>query len=173
MSWYVVRTATRQEPRALKSLQEAGFGAYLPQVTRWERLGRLKERSLKRRPLFPGYLFAVIPDGLFFAAEDLDGVHAVLRYTSASGEQRPRSVPDALVATLLQAEAAGEFDNTEPEDPGRPRVGATMRVKSGGWWGHLAQIVGMDGPQRVKVLLALFGRMHEVTLDIAQLEVAC
>lgn len=171
MTWYLVRSATRQEHRAVASLKEAKFEAYYPKLTRWERIGRYQRRDIRQSALFPSYVFVQIPDGCFATVEAADGVSGVLRYMARDGVFRPRQIPHDLVSELQEAEAAGAFDRTmDHYDDGKPKPGDRMRVKSGGWWGHIATIKGMHGPHRVKVLLALFGRENEVTMDIAQLE---
>jgi len=171
MTWYIVRSATRREKRAEAALKEIGVYAYCPKITRWERIGRRQFRDKRQHALFPGYLFAQIPDGFFAAVEAADGVSGVLRAVGASGEYSPYTIRDNDVSALYQAEMAGEFDKTrEAEDDGRPKPGEQMRVKSGGWWGHIATITSLDGPNRVKVLLSLFGRQFETAMEDVQLE---
>ncbi len=171
MTWYILRTATRREKRAEAALKEIGVRAYCPKIIRWERIGRRAYRDIREHPLFPGYMFAVIPDGAFAAVEATDGVSGVLRAMGASGEYAPHPISDKAVSALQQAEMAGDFDRTrDVEDDGNPKPGDVLRVKSGGWWGHSATVVRMVGAHRVKVLLMLFGKQNEVELDVAKLE---
>ena len=171
MHWYVVRTATRQEKRAVSALGELGFEVYCPMLTRYDRIGRLQRREERKHPLFPGYLFARIGMGLFAAAEAADGVSSIVRYTTSQNERSPCRVPSRLVAELRDAEAAGAFDKTRsPEDEAGLKAGDLVRIKAGGWWGHNAVIVRLDGPGRVKVLHTLFGRTSEATYKLGQVE---
>jgi transcriptional antiterminator RfaH len=54
-SWFVVRTQSRAEEKAMQHLTNQGFMAYLPRYRRRVRHARRNEIVL--RPLFPGYLF--------------------------------------------------------------------------------------------------------------------
>src|ERR1700734_1448230 len=54
-SWFVVRTQSRTEEKAMQHLANQGFTAYLPRYRRRVRHARRNEVVL--RPLFPGYLF--------------------------------------------------------------------------------------------------------------------
>lgn len=167
MSWYILRAATRREKRAEESLREAGFSTFLPCVTRWERLGR-DRRAKVDRPLFDGYMFAVIPDGQFMQVEGCDGVHAVLRYTTTNGLRAPRSVPDEIISALMQAEAAGEFDRTRNEVV-RLAIGARVRVTEGPFSGLLGQVKAARGRERLSVFLdAIHRGVPPKPVDIAE-----
>jgi transcription antitermination factor NusG len=171
MNWYLIRAATRQELRAVNSLREAGFAAYCPMTTRWERVGLRQLREKRQIALFPGYLFVPIGDGQFAAVESADGVSSVLRYTTTNGERSPRSVPHGLVVALRIAEEAGSFDKTRnPEAPEGLKVGQRVKVLVGAWWGHIATIISLDAQGRVGVLHTIFGRDTPASYDLKQLE---
>lgn len=173
MTWYIVRSATRQENRAVGSLREAGFTTYLPEIIRWERRGHAKERAMMHRPLFPGYLFVRIPAGNFWAAEAADGVSGLLRYTTTSGERAPREAAVEIVTGLQQIIASGEHDDATPlqEQPVNP--GQRVRVTAGKYGGCLGQIKAARGHKRVQVLLdavARGGWPWKVEIPMADLE---
>lgn len=170
--WYIVRAATRQEAKAVRSLREAKFEAYCPMLTRWSRLGRRGDRWARvQSALFPGYLFVQIGDGQFATVEAADGVHAVLRYTTTSGDRSPRKAPDGLVETIQQADDEGKFDNTlTPQEEAGFAVGRQVKVTVGAWWGHVATIIKLDAKGRIAVLHTLFGRTSEANYDPKHLE---
>lgn len=150
MTWYVVRVATRRETRAAQSLREAGFEAYLPTVKAYNRLGRDKHRSLVHRPFLPGYLFAKIPAGAFRQVEDLDGVHAVVRFTTRCGERAPQPVSEALVAVVRAIVATGEFDAKPPPET---KLGVVVRFTAGPLAGLIGKVKAAKRSGRLMVLL--------------------
>jgi transcription antitermination factor NusG len=176
--WFALRCATRQEKRAVEALEEAfagveGFEAYLPVYVRWERLGHMKTRTKKHRPLLPGYLFAMIPNGDFCTAERADGVSSVLRYTNAAGELRPRGISSVLIHELRMIEASGEFDEAEPGSATSSlKIGQRVRVSGGQFTGLSGILMKLKGNKRASVLIEMFGRSSPAELPIAQLDAA-
>lgn len=168
MTWYIVRSASRREPAAETALTEAGFSVYFPRLARWE-WGRRSDKKIRvESALFPGYLFVEILNDRFDLVRKADGVHAFL----TRGGQ-PASIPAALVETFRRAEMAGDFDKTRRSaEAGAYRPGQSVAITKGHFTDWPAQVIAMDGPSRVKVLLTAFGRQHEKTLDVGILKAA-
>lgn len=164
-AWYLLRTATRQEKRACESLAELVIEHYMPAETVLRKLNRKVEPC--ERALFPGYLFAQIPDDAYHAATHAAGAHAVVSSYSSAGERRPRRIDPRLVAELRSAQDRGEFDR-RPAPPRAPEVGDTVHVTSGTWEGKIGALLEMRPKERVAVLL---GSMI-VEIAMAQFEVA-
>lgn len=150
--WYVIRTATRRESRALASLQELGLEAYCPMMIRWGRLGRQQCRERREQPLFPGYAFARIAKGQFASVEACDGVSSVLRSVAPSGELRPHAVAESVVTILKAAEADGAFDLTQEQDAPF-KVGDRVRITEGPFAGMVGEVRKLRPRERVRVLL--------------------
>lgn len=169
MSWYIVRSASGREARAEVSLIEAGFDVYLPRLARWEWGARSVQKRRIERPLFPGYLFVLVPPPeRFDLVRDADGVHAFLNRAG-----HPAPIPDGLIAAFRRAEAAGEFDKTRrAAETGAYRPGQAVAIIKGHFADWPAQVIAMDGPTRVRVLLTAFGRQHEKSLDVGVLKAA-
>lgn len=177
-AWYALRCATRQEKRAAESLTEAfkdvdGFEVYLPTYVRWERLGHMKTRTKKYRPLLPGYLFVQIPNGDFCAAEKCEGVSSVLRYVNAAGDWRPRGISSILIHELRMIELSGEFDEKEPgHATSELKAGQRVRVTGGQFTGLSGILVALKKDKRASVLIEMFGRSSPANLPVAQLDAA-
>ena len=167
--WYAIRTATCQETKAASSLRELGLSVYLPQETRWVRLGKRPDREKKQAPLFSGYLFALLdPDDIYFA-EMAEGVHCVV------GKGLTRQTVEPLkLGSLALAESMGLFDQTWSATPEKwaPRPGDNVRVVSGQYAGWFGQVMHAKGDNRVQLMTELFGRRQKVDLPIANLEAA-
>lgn len=167
MTWYVVRSATRQEKRAEAALKELGFAVYLPRLVRWQRLGKAKKRV--ESALFPGYLFVALePPERFRAVLSADGVHAFVGVGGA-----PAPIDGKWVDLFRQSEARGDYDKTRrPATEGLYRPGQEVKVGLGRFADWTGTVVQMTSGQRVEVLLHLFGRNHLKTLHVDNLHAA-
>lgn len=149
--WYILRAATRQEKRACESLTELKIEHYMPCEIVLRKINRREAHW--QRALFPGYLFAQIPDAMFHAVIEADGVHAPVRTYTASGERVPRTIPAGLVAALREAEERGDFDRTQvpPEKP--LETGDSVYVTSGPFADKVAVIIELRSNDRIALLL--------------------
>jgi transcription antitermination factor NusG len=163
--WYILQATAWQEPRAIASLTELEVQSYLPCETVKRKLCR--REVIVHRALFPGYLFARIPDHLFHAATHAEGVRAPVRFTSATGERVPRTVNAGMVEALRAAQAAGDFDQTK-EVPKPPLVqGDRVRITEGAFEGRLGNLLKFKSGDRMKVMLDGYGK---TTLDAVLVE---
>jgi hypothetical protein len=65
------------------------------------------------------------------------------------------------------AEEAGDYDATRTEDfGGEFKPDDAVKVAFGKWADWPGKVLKMTGPQRVKVLLSMFGKEHEKELDV-------
>lgn len=166
MTWYVIRSATRQEKRAAASLSELLIPVYLPLETRWVRHAR--QKTAQTYPLFPGYLFADIEPELIWTALLADGVHNILGL-----ERNTVTVDPRLIEALRGEELSGVFDLTL-KDPAKKafKVGQQARVTSGQYSGFIGQVVQNRGKNRVLLLVSLFGRPQKIERPLSELEAA-
>jgi len=149
-SWYVVRTQSRAEEKALRHLANQGFTAYLPRYSRRVRHARRNEIVL--RPLFPGYLFIQLdPEQCRWRSiNGTVGVHEIL----TSGDT-PLPVPERIIAEIKARE-----DETGAVKLALPSFarGQVVRMLEG----PLADVNGlfeeMRDENRVVLLVSLLGR---------------
>lgn len=179
LSWYVVRSATRQEGRAEDSLIELGFVTYAPRLTRWRRIAGRKVKVTQS--LLPGYLFvgvvsrrqdAKAHDDALIAVRAAEYVHALVRASvDRPPIQAPWGGPDG-VHRLLKLEMEGEFDKTVSRRKKRPDLaeGAELRVVTGMFSGFPTRFVEWTPDDRVKVLQHSFGRWVAMTFDADDVE---
>lgn len=162
LDWYLLRAATRQEPKAERSLIEAGLAVYLPRIIYWRRTGPKKIRH--ERSMFGGYLFAGLDprDQALILAEEAEGVHAVVRFSRMSN---PRPLSFAMIHTLLTQEVAGEFDRTRDAHRNDPAKGDPVEIVGGKFRGFPASFVGRRDDDRVELLMHMFGRETRFVVD--------
>src|SRR5690349_9747363 len=125
--WACVQTRPQGERLAACTLGAAGYSVYLPRLRETRRAyGRKIETA---RPLFPGYLFALI-ELQWHAAAACIGVVRLVR----DGD-RPARVSDAIIAALKARETDGLINLQRP-----PRFlrGDQLRVTRGVFEGHFA-----------------------------------
>lgn len=180
MTWFIIRTATRQEQRAMASLIEAEFSCYLPTETRWRRTPGVKEKA--SYPLLAGYLMVDCEPTDCGDILKLDGVHQFIRYIRADGEPAPMPIPTAEVMKLKARQDAGEFDLTRPSARERKRQearakamkrGAAVRLTEGPFAGFIGKVIEMRASDRAALVgVETFGRITPVEVASEHLDAA-
>lgn len=183
MTWYCVRTSTRREKTAEASLKELGFDVYLPREIRWANL--CHRRVETPSPLFAGYMFARLEGVDTWTADDLakarkgEAVHKVMfkEVIDDGASTYVSLVRTHMVSLIMEAEERGVFNRTLKDRP-RPKrqnpykVGDRAKVTEGPFAGFVAQVVQLNGADRVKLLVNIFGRETPADLPVKELEAA-
>lgn len=182
--WFVAAVYEGHDQDVAKALGEAGWDAYSPSETvaggrrRWrhDRWVELPGEA-KRVPLFPGYVFVLMPlAGPFHLVERAKHVIGLLRMDGAPRPVTARVAGVNVVEAIRAAEAMGAFDRTmKKPDLGKKRSrrfkpGQAVRVQGGPFAGFAAQIQGYTSNQRLRVLLDVFGRSTPAELVETVLE---
>jgi transcriptional antiterminator RfaH len=157
MYWACAQLVPQRERLALHTLALAGYTTYLPRL-RQHRMsyGRRIETS---PALFPGYAFVFI-ELQWHTARWAPGVARIVLDGAA-----PARVPDSVIAEIRSREVKGAV-----ELPSRLRRGDPVRILHGPFRERLAIYDGMNGHERIAVLLALLGSQHRVTLPRGDVE---
>jgi transcriptional antiterminator RfaH len=157
--WAVSRLALNHERLALHCLTLAGFTTYLP---------RLRERRIShgrkievRPPLFPGYLFLQITNGWWDARWAPGTLGMIMDGT------QPARVPDAVIEEIRNRERNGLVELPKPRGL---RRGDQVRIIRGPFCERIALYAGMNGRERVTVLLTLLGGVQRTTLAKGDIE---
>jgi transcriptional antiterminator RfaH len=163
-SWFVVRTQSRAEEKAMQHLTNQGFAAYLPRYRRRVRHARRNEIVL--RPLFPGYLFVHLdPDRCRWRS--INGTVGV-REILANGDS-PLAVPDRVIDEIKARE--DETGAVKLVAPSFAR-GQVVRLLEG----PLADLNGlfeeMRDENRVVLLVSLLGRKVRMQVPAAAVAAA-
>jgi transcriptional antiterminator RfaH len=143
--WYAVYAQPHREARAHQQLKAQGFQAFLPQYRKTVRHAR--KITLQNAPFFPRYLFVAL---------DLDrdqwrSVNGTFGVTCLVMDgARPRVVPAGIVESLIELSSTGAVDLGQGL-----KVGDRVRILSGPFADLVGELVRVDGPERVRVLLKL------------------
>jgi transcriptional antiterminator RfaH len=157
--WAVSRLALNHERLALHCLTLAGFTTYLPRLC--ERRMSHGRRIERRPPLFPGYCFTWI-ELQWSAARWAPGTLGMIM----DGTQ-PARVPDAVIEEIRSRERNGLIELPKPRGF---RRGDQVRIIRGPFCERIALYAGMNGRERVTVLLTLLGGVQRTTLAKGDIE---
>ena len=162
--WFVAETHRHDEARALHELGNQGFTAYLPEVL--ERRTKGERTRIERVLMFPGYVFVQLDLAApgWRAACHTRGIARFLGRTP----EHPQPLPTDCIAMVRENAAAR---NAALDELLRQPVEAGQRVmvKVGPW-------AGLDGvclwsrKDRIRVLLTLLGKPHEVEMALSRVE---
>jgi transcriptional antiterminator RfaH len=157
--WCCAQLQASRERLALHCLSAVnGFEVYSPRI----RPARAR-RGDDTRPLFPGYCFVLIVSQ-WWAARWSPGIVRLVM----DGLQ-PARVPSHVLDEIRRREVRGVVEL--PKAPGM-QVGDRVKVLSGPLVGLTGLYQGMNGRQRIDILLSILGGACRVTLaksDIAAL----
>ncbi len=163
-SWYVVRTQSRAEEKALRHLTHQGFVAYLPRYRR--RIRHARRNEIVLRPLFPGYLFVRLdPDRCRWRS--INGTVGVCEIL-ANGDT-PLAVPDRIIEEIKARE-----DETGAVKLVAPSFahGQTVRLLEG----PMADLNGlfeeMRDENRAILLVSLLGRKVRMQVPVTAVAAA-
>lgn len=139
MSIYVLIVRALSERFVTADLTEAGYDAFSPIITRWERTEHGR-RIKTHRPMLPRYVFAETAD----LDRDFDALRHSRRVSGMIGDQHgPRALTDegaAWVGGLALQQGLGAFDYTAKTKP-KMTISQQVRIVAKAWTGHVGRIV--------------------------------
>lgn len=174
LAWYAVMARPGHDRDVEAILERRGFIAVVPC---WRRQ-RLANRHAKRKievlmPVAPGYVLVGFDAGQMMSAAlppwhrvfDLSMVASVVGLDDSGTAWR---LNGQQVASFLRGSEAA----TEPVVIDAPELRADdmVQISDGPFRGHIAPVVRVSDAQTVTLLLALFGRFSEITLDRRNVE---
>ena len=166
MSWTILLTTPQNEFRVRDELHRRGLSAYVPVEFRW---ARGKTKTVLRRPVIPGYVFAEVhrwadlgPDASGRAVDGLRSRPVMLI------EGRPAVMTQAAVVALeaLSQPRAKVARGT------RLNIGDRIKIKLGALTDLQADVARITAKGQPVAIVQLFGKQHEVTLGDGQWQAA-
>lgn len=161
LSWYAVRTRSHCEAKARSILAKKGLEIYLPvfrEVHRWKDRNQVVEQ-----PLFPGYLFARIPDcpESRIAVMSSDGVVSILGYGNSI-----EPVPESEIEAVRRLLGGGVSCQANPF----LQAGSRVRVKRGPLKNLEGLLVRMKNQTRLVVSITLLAQSVSAEVDAGEVE---
>jgi transcription antitermination factor NusG len=148
--WTVARAEPCRDALAVASITALGF------ETLWPRVRLRVGLRWRTQPLFVGYLFVRVEDGVWRPITRSLGVASVVRFGTESAK-----VPDQEIATLIaRSDADGVIRLARLSPNGRRSAlapGANVTIAAGPLMGLDAIYQGMSSADRVVVLMNILG----------------
>mgnify|MGYP002630269087 CR=1 FL=1 len=160
--WAVVYTKAGKEREALRGITEQRYLAWMPECM--VKLRKNRAHRFEARPLFPRYLFVVVPpERPWSPIANTRGVSRLLTYPDGSLCRIPHRAIKGLQDRQKQDGGAIRLDGPAPT---RARFipGETVRVDDGGPFHGLHGLVQQDKGGRVSVLMGILGRVAPVEM---------
>ena len=161
--WFLLKTKTRQEKRAMENLLRQHIDCYCPEAV-VEKILRGK-KSQVMEILFPGYLFVNFrnPESSIQSVKNTRGVQS---FVSFGGH--PAWVPSALIQELKE--------KTKPSEnlliSNLPKRGDKLKVTGGPFEGISVVFSQPNGDERAEVLLKIMNQQVKASIQYANLVAA-
>ena len=159
--WFVVRTKTGVEERAVWHLNNQGFETYLPRYRKQVRHARKTRQVL--RPLFPGYVFVNMDLGAQ-RWRSINGTVGVISLVQFGSDPAP--LPDGMVEGIRAREGEDGAVSVARTDL---KKGDRVRVREGAFADCTAILDEVSDEKRVFLLLDLMGRAVRVSVPLENL----
>ncbi len=159
--WFVARTKTHAEERAVWHLRNQDFEAYVPRYRKQVRHARKTEIVL--RPLFPSYVFVRIDveNQRWRAINGTVGVISLVQFGDG---------PKPIDAAIIDAIRAREGDDgTVSLAPKGLQKGDLVRICDGSFADHTALLEEVSDNKRVILMLDLMGRAVRISAPLESL----
>jgi transcriptional antiterminator NusG len=190
LRWHVVHIANPSDDDVTQALKNAGYENYYPKTIEMRALARRHMSAAQRKstvkvmkrvemPLFKAYRFVRydVMDGRWHDLFELVGIRGVL---CIEGTARPQPAPvmDEAIAALRATEINGLIPGKVTVRELAYRIGEEVRINNGPfiYFNGVVQDVPakpldeLDGSERLKLLVSLFGTVVPVELEIGDIE---
>ena len=161
--WFLLKTKTRQEKRAMENLQRQHAECYCPEVS-VEKIFRGK-KSHVIEILFPGYLFVNFrnPASSIHSVKNTVGVQSFVSFGGT-----PARVPFALIQELKEKTKPSETRLSSK----LPKRGDKLKVTDGPFNGISVVFSQPNGDERAEVLLNIMNQQVKASIRYANLVTA-
>lgn len=163
--WYVIKTKSKQETKAIKNLINQGFETFcpfLPEISKYK-----KVISRINKPLFPSYIFTFfdIYNENWIKINNTYGV----QYLLGNADVKPTSISSSFIDNLKsvcneESCVNDYFFNFKENDK--------VKFINGPFINEIAEIITLDSKSRVLVLLNFFNNKIKVNVDRTNLVLA-
>ena len=161
--WFLLKTKTRQEKRAMENLQRQYAECFCPEVF-VEKISRGKKSQIIEI-LFPGYLFVNFrnPASSINSVKNTRGVQSFVSFGGT-----PARVPFALIQELKE--------KTKPSEnlliSNLPKRGEKLKVTDGPFNGMSVVFFKPNGEERAEVLLNIMNQQVKASIQYSNLVAA-
>lgn len=158
--WVALYTRSRHEKRVARGLDERGFDNYLPLVpivSHWH-----DRKKTVYWPLFPGYVFARLPESSLSALYSVPGVVSVVSVAGA-----PATIPDEEILNVRKVAEAIRMTGSGPKPEVLVREGEPVIVTDGAFHGVQGRVLEHRG-SRITLLVGVSAIGQGVRLEVPE-----
>ena len=157
-NWFVAQTRLNSENKAAYNLVKQGYEAYVPRYLKRRRHAR--KTDYVAAPLFPRYVFI----GADPCATKWRSIQSTFGVTNlVTNGDRPASVPDAVIRSLVQREDDKGFIKIERSSTFA--YGDKVKILAGAFIESLGLFESSRDGDRVAILLDFLGQKVRVLLE--------
>lgn len=157
--WVVLHSRPRAEKKLQQSIEQLGHQVYLPLRKKEHRYGG--RRRAFSSPLFPGYLFAMIPSAFVSKLKSNDHVANVLRVVAQAQLVQELS-------HIQRAVESGELIEVMPAI----QAGTAVRIVGGPLKGVVGHVAATGDKSHVMITIEMIQKSVVVKVDSAFIELA-
>lgn len=161
--WFAVQLRPNGLNMAERNLARQGIKLLVP-VFRERKRRTGSSPIVRRKPLFPGYIFAHLPDMPYYF-RSVNGTRGVSRLIIGD-PLAPQSLPAEFMAGLIERCAT---DGTLLPSVDDFAIGDRVRVAAGPFADQVSRIEGLSDHERVTLLITLMGQSAKLQVPKAQL----
>jgi transcription antitermination factor NusG len=162
--WHVMLTEPQQDLTTVWRLHELGLEMFVPVVRRRVKTGRIGRKGHKvtrivAKPMFPGYGFLRVTEGLATSVKSTRGIRDFMR--NERGEFV--TLPHEAVVTVFRKQMQEQYEFLKQS---QFRRGDTVQIDrdGGAWAGLVATVDRIDSKGRIQVLLGMI--RHTLPADM-------
>lgn len=155
-NWYAIYTRSRAEKKVFERLEEAGFEAFLPLMTKWKQWSdRNKKVSV---PLINSYVFVHVEEYKLGKTLAVFGTVMILKHLGV-----PAIVKDYEIENLrILTESEAKIEKIESSKS--IKVGDEIEIDNGPFWGLKGKCAEVQGKKSVVVEFDTFGDIFKVDM---------
>ena len=155
--WYVIKTKSNQEMRAIKNLLRQHFNVFCPFIP--NRLNSQNSSKIKK-PLFPSYLFIELDifKDEWLKINNTYGVSEILKSSSCY----PESIPSEFIQSLKKL--TDNFGYIK-FDYFKIKLGDRVKFVEGPFVNKICEVINMSSKNRVLLLLKIFTKDIKILVN--------
>ena len=149
--WFIFTYYVLKENILYKNMFNQSFDCFIPKVK------VIKNNKKREMNLFPGYGFAYMDPSKLSSLKYTKGIKTLLRQGKGYA-----SISSADISNLI---LHSENTLTNPIIY-KPKIGDTIKINKGTFKNNLAQVIGLKGNERIKLMLNFLSREIIIDFDL-------
>ena len=160
--WHALYVRSRAEKKVFEQLEEMGYEAYLPLITRIKQWSDRKKKV--EEPLFRSYVFVRNSERQYYY---ILGVYGVVKFVTF--EHKAVVVPDKQILAIKRYIDNPVDDEDELKNMDLKK-GQLVRITNGPMQGQIGRLVSINSKRRLLIQIDVVGQTIPVSIPRAKVE---